>query len=82
MQDLLTNAWLWTAVLGGVLFYPTRQLMWALSVRREERRSGQPASEERRRALKRRTSVTAAMLCFVFSVTYVHVLMANIYGRP
>lgn len=82
MQDLIANRWVWTIVLGGLLFYPTRQLLWVLSVRRLERRLGKPTSEEERGSLKRRTTVTAVLLCFVFSVVYVNVVMAPLFARP
>lgn len=78
----MTNPWIWTIVLGGLLFYPTRQLLWGLAVRRLERRLGKPSSEEDRASLKRRMTVTAALLCFVFSVTYVQVIMAPLSTRP
>ncbi|MFZ1415204.1 MAG: hypothetical protein WAS73_11600 [Defluviicoccus sp.] len=82
MQDLIANPWVWTIVLGGLLFYPTRQLLWVMAVRRFERRLGKPASEEERGSLKRRTTVTTALLCFVFSVAYVNVVMAPLFARP
>ena len=82
MQDLIANPWVWTMVLGGLLFYPTRQLLWVMAVRRLERRLGKPSSEEERDALKRRTTVTAALLCFVFSVAYVNVVMAPLFAQP
>lgn len=78
----MTNPWLWTTVLGGLLFYPTRQLLWVLAVRRLERRLGKPTSEEQRTSLKRRMTVTAALLCFVFSVIYVNVVVAPLSTRP
>lgn len=81
MHEWMTNAWLWTVLLGGLLFLPTRKLLWVMAVRRLERRTGQPAGDEVRLALKRRTSVTAALLVFVFSVVYVQVMLANIHGR-
>lgn len=71
---------LWTILLAVALFYPVRQLIWALSVRREERRLGLPADEARRSAIKRRASVTAGLLCFVFAVLYQNVLMNQLYG--
>ena len=82
MQDLIRNPWVWTIVLGGFLFYPTRQLLWVMAVRRFERRLGKPSSADERDALKRRTTVTAALLCFVFSVAYVNVVMAPLFVRP
>lgn len=59
---------LWALVLTAALFYPLRQLIWVLYVRRAER-DGELA-EERRQALKRRAGVTAALLGFVFSTAY------------
>ncbi len=82
MQDLIANPWVWTIVLGGLLLYPTRQLLWVMSVRRLERRLGKPSSDEERGALKRRSTVTAALLCFVFSVAYVNVVMAPLFTQP
>lgn len=82
MEELFSPRyqWLWTAVLGVALFFPTRRLIWVVSVRREERKTGQTTSEERRQSLKRRAGVTAALLCFVFSIFYVQILFGNLYG--
>jgi len=72
--------WLWTVVLGVALFIPVRQLIWVLSVRREEGKTGQPTDDLRRVSLKRRASVTAALLCFIFAVLYVQVMFDSIHG--
>jgi hypothetical protein len=61
--------WLWTAALAIALFFPVRQLIWVLSVRRAERREG-PTDETVRQKLKRRAAATAALLCFVFAIFY------------
>jgi hypothetical protein len=74
--------WLWTLALGAALFFPVRQLIWALAVRREERKLGAPTDSERRAALKRRAAFTAFLLCFVFSVAYVHVMFKNFFAAP
>ena len=66
-------------VLGAALFFPVRQLIWALSVRREERKLGKPADDDRRRALKRRAAFTSFLLCFVFSIAYVHVMFRSFF---
>lgn len=71
---------LWTILLAVALFYPVRQFIWALSVRREERQLGMPTDEVRRSALKRRAGVTALLLCFVFAVLYQNVLMNQLFG--
>ncbi len=74
--------WLWTIVLGLALFWPIRNLIWVLSVRREQARTGDTPDEARRRALKMRASVTAGLLSFVFAVIYVQVLFGSLYGNP
>ena len=47
METLFTSEyrWLWTVVLGVMLFFPVRQLIWVLSVRRHERRTGKEADD-------------------------------------
>ncbi|TVR96075.1 MAG: hypothetical protein EA406_12765 [Rhodospirillales bacterium] len=85
MEELFSPRyqWLWTAVLALALFIPVRQLIWILSVRREQRqRQGELPDEERRAALKSRAGVTSALLCFVFSVLYVNMLMGRLHGAP
>ena len=75
MAQLLTAQydWLWTLVLAAALFFPVRQLLWVLYVRRAERDGNE--DEARRTALKRRAGITAALLCFVFSFFYVSTLL-------
>lgn len=65
----------WVAVLALALFLPVRKLVWVLYVRRAER-SG-PTEEAERRRLHKRASVTAALLCFVFSALYVNHLFSD-----
>ncbi len=69
-------SWLWAVALGFALFLPVRQLIWVLSVRRAERRDG--ATDEATRArLRRRASVTAGLLVFVFAVFYANHLFRD-----
>jgi hypothetical protein len=63
------SQYLWTVILAAALFFPVRQLIWVVSVRRAERRDG-PSDEALRRSLKRRAGFTAALLCFVFAFFY------------
>jgi len=65
----------WMAVLALALFLPVRKLVWVLYVRRAER-SG-PTEEAERRRLRNRASITAALLCFVFSALYVNHLFSE-----
>ncbi len=66
----------WTVILALLLYYPVRQLIWTLSVRRAERRDG-PTDDNRRLALKRRANFTAALLSFVFAYLLTASLMSG-----
>jgi len=68
---------LWIVLLAAALFFPVRQLIWVVSVRRAERGDGQ-ADEARRAVLKRRANITAVLLGFVFSFFYV----TQVFGQP
>jgi hypothetical protein len=73
MEYLINAQWLWTLVLGVVLYLPVRKLIWVLAVRRAERRHG-PTDDVKHEAIKKRAYVTAALLCFIFAVLYTQVL--------
>jgi hypothetical protein len=62
--------WLWSAALGAALFYPVRQMIWVMAVRREQRRSGQLPEQDVRESLKRRATMTSVLLCLVFAAVY------------
>jgi hypothetical protein len=66
----------WSVILALLLYYPVRQLIWTLSVRRAERRDG-PTGDKQRLALKRRASFTAALLSFVFAYFYTATVMSG-----
>ena len=68
-------SWLWALLLGGALFYPVRQLIWVLQVRRAERDGNDDA--DRRDGLKRRATVTSLLLCFVFAYFYTSHLFSS-----
>ncbi len=78
MEDLFTLRYhlLWTFALGTALMFPVRQLIWVLAVRRAERREGD-SDEASRERLKRRATVTAAMLCFLFAYFYMGQLLTE-----
>ena len=71
--------WLWSAALGTALFFPVRQLIWVMAVRREQRRLGQLPDDRIRPGLKSRASVTAGLLCLVFAAVYGGILFG---GEP
>jgi hypothetical protein len=81
MEALIPPAqWLWTAGLGIALFFPVRQLIWVMSVRRTERKSGRQTDEAQRAVLKKKATMTSVLLCFLFAVLYVQVFFSRFYG--
>ena len=61
---------LWIILLSTVLFFPVRQLIWVLYVRKKQK-TQQSVSEEEKISLKKRATITAILLCIVFSYIYV-----------
>lgn len=70
MEALFTRdyAFVWMILLTLALFWPVRRLIWVLYVRRAAR-EGEP-DEATSARLKKRATVTAALLSFVFSALY------------
>ena len=61
---------IWIVLLSSALFFPVRQLMWVLYVRKKQK-SQQTVSEEEKKSLKKRATFTSILLCVVFSYIYV-----------
>ena len=61
---------LWIVLLSTILFFPVRKLIWVLYVRKKQK-TQQSVSEEERNSLKKRATLTAVLLCIVFSYIYV-----------
>ena len=61
---------IWVAVLSTALFFPVRKLIWVLYVRKKQK-TQQSVSEEEKIGLKKRATITAILLCIVFSYIYV-----------
>ena len=61
---------LWIILLSTVLFFPVRKLIWVLYVRKKQK-TQQSVSEEEKNSLKKRATITAILLCIVFSYIYV-----------
>ena len=60
--------YLWALALALALFFPVRQLIYVLQVRRAASRTELDDGEMRR--LKVRAGFTSALLCFVFAFFY------------
>jgi len=61
---------IWVVLLSAALFFPVRQLIWVLYVRKKQK-SQQVVSEEEKKSLKKRSTFTSILLCVVFSYIYV-----------
>ena len=61
---------IWIAVLTTVLFFPVRQLIWVLYVRKKQK-SQKTVSDDEKKSLKKRSTFTSVLLCIVFSYLYV-----------
>ena len=61
---------IWVVLLSSALFFPVRQLIWVLYVRKKQK-TQQTVSEEEKKILKKRATFTSVLLCIVFSYLYV-----------
>ena len=61
---------IWVMVLSTALFFPVRQMIWVLYVRKKQKSQG-TVSEEEKKKLKKRSTFTSVLLCIVFSYLYV-----------
>ena len=70
MEALFTKdyAFVWMIALTLALFWPVRRLIWVLYLRRAARKS--EPDEVTAARLKKRATVTAALLSFVFAALY------------
>ena len=60
----------WIILLSLVLFFPVRQLIWTLYVRKKQK-TQQTVSDDEKKYLKKRATFTSVLLCIVFSYLYV-----------
>ena len=61
---------IWGIILSVALFFPVRQLIWVLYVRKKQKAQNE-VSEEEKISLKKRANFTSILLCIVFSYLYV-----------
>ena len=61
---------IWVIILSAAIFFPVRQLIWVLYVRKKQK-TQQSVSEEEKIILKKRATFTSTLLCIVFSYLYV-----------
>ena len=61
---------IWVIVLATALFFPVRQLIWVLYVRKKQK-SQKSVSDNEKISLKKRANFTSILLSIVFSYVYV-----------
>tara|TARA_B100000700_G_scaffold231910_1_gene256727 strand:+ start:217 stop:456 length:240 start_codon:yes stop_codon:yes gene_type:complete len=61
---------IWVVILTIALFFPVRQMIWVLYVRKKQK-SQKIVSDDEKKNLKRRATFTSMLLCVVFSYLYV-----------
>ena len=61
---------IWIVLLSTALFFPVRQLIWVLYVRKKQK-SQNTVSDDEKIGLKKRATFTSVLLCIVFSYLYV-----------
>ena len=61
---------IWVILLSTALFFPVRQLIWVLYVRKKQK-SQKEVSDDEKKVLKKRATLTSVLLCIVFSYLYV-----------
>jgi len=61
---------IWVIVLSAALFFPVRQLIWVLYVRKKQK-SQKTVTDDEKKILKKRANFTSVLLCIVFSYLYV-----------
>jgi hypothetical protein len=69
---------LWVLVLAALLFLPVSKLVWVLSVRRLQRKTGRELSDDELRGQLKRARVIAVFVTLVFSLLF----NANLMGIP
>ena len=62
---------IWILISGMALFFPVRQLIWVLYVRRKQKKQ-KLVSEEEINILKKKATFTSIFLSLVFSYIYVN----------
>ena len=61
---------IWVVLLSTALFFPVRQLIWVLYVRKKQK-TQKTVSDDEKKSLKKRATLTSVLLCIVFSYLYV-----------
>ena len=74
----MTAFTLWVLVLAALLFLPVSKLIWVLSVRRLQKKTGRELSQEELQGQLKRARVIAVFVALIFSFLF----NANLMGIP
>ena len=69
---------LWVLILAALLFLPVSKLIWVLSVRRLQKKTGRELSDEELQGQLKRARVIAVLVALIFSFLF----NANLMGIP
>jgi hypothetical protein len=61
----------WVIILSVTLFFPIRKLIWVLYVRKKQK-TQKSVSEDEKKTLKQRATLTSVLLSIIFSYIYVN----------
>tara|TARA_B100000427_G_C15204149_1_gene461728 strand:- start:275 stop:514 length:240 start_codon:yes stop_codon:yes gene_type:complete len=61
---------IWVVALSTALFFPVRQMIWVLYIRKKQK-TQKIVSDDEKKSLKKRATFTSVLLCVVFSYLYV-----------
>ena len=64
---------LWAIALAIALFWPVRFFVWALLLNRKARK-GETLTLEQSNSLRKRTTLTAVIMAYLFSLFYMYIL--------
>ncbi len=73
---LLVGSILFLAI---TLYFPVNRIIWVLSVRRLERKTGKTVSEQARNSQHNRAKFIAVIVSFIFSFLFTYNLLKELY---
>lgn len=68
----------WTAILAIGLYFPVSNMIWALSIRRLERKTGQALNEQQTIGQKNRARFISVFLVIIFAFCFNY----SVFGIP
>ncbi len=70
-----------SALLGVLLFFPTRKFILSLQVNRLQHKAKREITEAELESLKRKVTVVAAVISMTFAFLYNKIIMLKLFGN-